>query len=496
MVDVTPPVLGLVGNSNYIIYGNGDALLNVTVTVDITEDLTGNIGFALQLNAYSPRGANSAWQQFFFSLQASSGLTTAPYDLYGIVETWPISGPDLINHQTQLLTRSTPRFLAGYKLTISLGNEANGNVRYVTFTVLDQNGHQVGHNSVDILTLTLHHSNAPVTEADLAPILAFTFNIVGPINGERTYFSSGAGTITYSASNELTVQNALPSGLDSNASAAENGNSVYGTLPQGPSTTVTQSFYTDGQLLFYYDFGTLGNVSTYTVVGSGAWQDFKFLFAGRNLKGENRIYAVDQNGQLLSYCDKGLSVNVNVSNPMVVGFGGWLEFKFLFAGTNLKGENRIYAVHPDGQLWSYQDDGTLGNVSSYVVVASGAWQDFRFLFAGRNLKGENRIYAVDQHGQLRSYGDDGTPNNVSRYVVVGSGAWLEFKFLFAGTNLLNENCIYAVDRNARLLSYGDHGTLGNVSNPMVVGFGGWLDFKFLFSGENLALQNGIYAVPG
>jgi hypothetical protein len=437
-------------------------------------------------------------------LQSSSGLITggAPYNLYGIVETWPIAtagfggdptGPDLINHQTQLLTLSIPTFLAGYKLTISLGNEANGNVRYVTFTVLDQNGHRVGHNSVDILTLPLHYSNEPVMESDLAPILAFQFNIVGPIFSEQTYFSSGAGTITYSATNELTVLNALPFGLDSDWHTRENGNSVYGTLPQGPSTTVTQSLNTGG-LLSYGDDGTLGNVSSYVIVGFGGWLDFKFLFAGKNLAGENRIYAVDKNGRLLSYGDDGTLGNV--SNPMVVGFGGWLEFKFLFAGTNLKGENRIYAVDQGGQLLSYGDDGTLGNVSSYVVVGSGAWLEFKFLFAGTNLKGENRIYAVDQGGRLLSYGDDGTLGNVSNPVVVGSGAWLEFKSLFAGTNLKGENRIYAVDQNGRLLSYGDDGTLGNVSNPVVIGFGGWLGFKFLFSGENLVRENGIYAVPG
>jgi hypothetical protein len=65
MVDVAPPSGGLIGNSNYVFYDNGNTLQNVAVTVDITEDLTGNIGFGLQLNAYSPAGANSAWQQFF-----------------------------------------------------------------------------------------------------------------------------------------------------------------------------------------------------------------------------------------------------------------------------------------------------------------------------------------------------------------------------------------------------------------------------------------------
>ena len=49
-----------------------------------------------------------------------------------------------------------------------------------------------------------------------------------------------------------------------------------------------------------------------------------------------------ETGQLLSYGDAGTPGNV--SDPVVVGFGGWLDFKFLFSGTNVAGENRIYAV--------------------------------------------------------------------------------------------------------------------------------------------------------
>ncbi|MGQ0502867.1 MAG: hypothetical protein ACT4P0_09740, partial [Panacagrimonas sp.] len=81
-------------------------------------------------------------------------------------------------------------------------------------------------------------------------------------------------------------------------------------------------------------------------------------------------------------------------SPVVVGLGGWLDFKFLFAGRNLTGEDRIYAVGHNGQLLSYGDAGTPGNVSSPVVVGLGGWLDFKFLFAGRNLTGEDRIYAV------------------------------------------------------------------------------------------------------
>lgn len=47
-------------------------------------------------------------------------------------------------------------------------------------------------------------------------------------------------------------------------------------------------------------------------------------------------------GELLSYTDDGAPGNV--ANPVLVGFGGWQVFKFLLAGQNTLGQNRIYAV--------------------------------------------------------------------------------------------------------------------------------------------------------
>jgi hypothetical protein len=246
-----------------------------------------------------------------------------------------------------------------------------------------------------------------------------------------------------------------------------------------------------GELLSYGDAATPGNVSNPMVVGFGGWLDFKFLFAGRNAAGQDRIYAVNPNGQLLSYGDA--ATQGNVSNPMVVGFGGWSPFKFLFAGRNAAGQNRIYAVNQNGELLSYGDAGTPGNVSAPVTVGFGGWSAFKFLFAGRNAAGQDRIYAVDQNGQLLSYGDSGTPGNVSAPMIVGLGGWSAFKFLFAGRNAAGQDRIYAVNQNGQLLSYGDSGTPGNVSAPVTVGFGGWLAFKFLFAGRNGAGQDRIYA---
>jgi hypothetical protein len=152
------------------------------------------------------------------------------------------------------------------------------------------------------------------------------------------------------------------------------------------------------------------------------------------------------------------------------------------------------APFASGELLSYGDAGTPGNVSAPVTVGFGGWQDFEFVFAGRNVAGENRIYAVDQTGQLLSYGDAGTPGNVSNPVIVGFGGWQDFKFVFGGRNAAGEDRIYAVDQNGRLLSYGDAGTPGNVSSPVIVGFGGWQAFEFLFGGRNAAGDDRIYAV--
>ena len=45
---------------------------------------------------------------------------------------------------------------------------------------------------------------------------------------------------------------------------------------------------------------------------------------------------------------------------MVVGFGGWADFKFFFFGKSVSGENRIYAVENDlSPDHHYKIDGTL-----------------------------------------------------------------------------------------------------------------------------------------
>lgn len=240
-------------------------------------------------------------------------------------------------------------------------------------------------------------------------------------------------------------------------------------------------------LLSYVDNGTIYNVSDPAIVGFDGWLEFKSLFGGKNQSGQGRIYAVDHEGRLLSYGDDGTVGNV--SDPVTLANGGWANFKFVFGGTNQAGEGRIYAVDQHGGLLSYVDNGT--SLSAPSTLENVGWGNFKFVFASLNDSGEGRIYAVDQQGRLKSYIDTGIPLYQG---IMGNDDWQKFKLLFGGTNQAGEGRIYAVNQQGQLLSYGDNGSPGNVSAPVIVGKDGWLEFKFLFGSTNLAGQGRIYAV--
>lgn len=250
--------------------------------------------------------------------------------------------------------------------------------------------------------------------------------------------------------------------------------------------TATIFCVSDG-LLSYLDNGTTYNVSDPAIVGFDDWLEFKFLFGGKNQSGQGRIYAIDQQGRLLSYGDHGTVGNV--SAPLTLANAGWANFKFVFGGTNQAGEGRIYAVDPQGGLLSYVDHGT--SLSGPSTLENVGWGNFKFVFASTNDSGEGRIYAVDQQGRLKSYIDTGIPLYQG---IMGNDDWQKFKLLFGGTNQSGQGRIYAVNQQGQLLSYGDNGNPGNVSAPVTVGKDGWLEFKFLFGSTNLAGQGRIYAV--
>ena len=169
------------------------------------------------------------------------------------------------------------------------------------------------------------------------------FNVVGDAGGSEAVFNRGTEiTVNVAAQYGSTT---APTCASNSGTTAETNNLNAGPCTAAGGTTPSIQFtesLPDGELLSYGDSGTPGNVSSPVVVGFGGWLQFQFLFAGENDLGQNRIYAVNQNGQLLSYGDAGTPGNV--SAPVVVGFGGWSPFHFLFAGKNVAAQDRIYAV--------------------------------------------------------------------------------------------------------------------------------------------------------
>jgi len=149
--------------------------------------------------------------------------------------------PDVSIPLTDLPNPAVNGIPAGYQLTISLQNDPQGNgnnITGVTYTIVDNYG-DVSDGSV-----TLAAEGA--SSADLAPITAFQLNLVGPDCLETAALSSGAGTITYTASSPLTVLSNIPTQCTEwTLLTGEQANSSYGQLAPGPSNTFIQSFGVD-----------------------------------------------------------------------------------------------------------------------------------------------------------------------------------------------------------------------------------------------------------
>ena len=235
----------LEGQTNYYLFDStspSTPLTGVSVTINVTEDIVcaatsdRTVGFAFQLNAYSPNTQTAVgWQQYCIIVWDNG--------LKAMINNWPPAPPPhssgLINDTFDLISLPSPRIPAGYSLTISLVNGSGNAVVGAIFTVVDNSGKQVVNWTETLLGKFLN--GVTITSAELAPIVAFQLDFVGPVNGESAVLSSGAGTISYSASNVLTASTLLPTGAVGSPTG-EYANTVYGALPASPSAKLTQSF--------------------------------------------------------------------------------------------------------------------------------------------------------------------------------------------------------------------------------------------------------------
>jgi hypothetical protein len=232
------PTKGLGSNSNYFLYspdpksGGCNSLIGLSVTIIVDQDITavtGSNGFGFQINAYSAKGSYDGAQQYVVLVDPSS----SPPQMTCMIDNWESKSQSVVYRSSRLATLPSYTLPAGYKLTISLINDDSARITGATYVLVDNHGHTAGNH-------TLSFSNQPAM--DLAPIVAFQMNFVGDINGATTTLSSAAGTMTYTASNLMSVLNTEPPCVDWDFITVEAANSAYGLLPSAPSQTFTQSF--------------------------------------------------------------------------------------------------------------------------------------------------------------------------------------------------------------------------------------------------------------
>jgi hypothetical protein len=260
----SPSILG--SYANYILNSDSEPLRDVQVSIKVKQKLIAKkttapapasmeepIGFSFQLNANSRTLKDGSspkivWQQYAIEVGTNISFSINNWTASELAEP-PNKGNPLIDPETPPMpppvSLPEPHTIpAEYTLTITLGNDENDNVRYVTFVVADNNGKTLGNpQPIDLIGLPLSTGEGTVTTADLAPIVAFELDIVGPDNGQHTEFSSGGGLITYSASTPLTALGAIPTKHAAGTNTTgETSNSIYGTLPSSQSKKLTQCF--------------------------------------------------------------------------------------------------------------------------------------------------------------------------------------------------------------------------------------------------------------
>lgn len=233
---VAAPGSGLGSNSNYILNDNCSSILGLSVSLYVTEDMvwksaSGTLdGFSIQLNAYSPKNKTCAVQQYVISLQGT--------ELQSIINNYTSAPKQLFLSYVSLTSVPSTKIPAGYVLTITLQNDSNGNITGAKFVVVNAQGSTVANVTQTILSIS------GATSTDLAPIVAFELDIVGPADGESTVLSSGVGYIVYSSPSPLTVLNAQPSCTEApSVITEETANSFYGPMSATPSTMFTQGVW-------------------------------------------------------------------------------------------------------------------------------------------------------------------------------------------------------------------------------------------------------------
>jgi len=238
-------------NNNAILINNCKNLQNLSVLLEITEDVatTDGGGWSFQLNCYPPAGeycqtSQLTWLQYIIYVQGGNLAYEIQYWANNSSK-WPPGYTPQPNTTPWLPCWANDYYLSGSfasingdtlprgsKLAIALTTNEDGGVTKVKFTYTDPDGND--------------HS----TEFDLPavhPIIACELNLVGPGGGANANFTLGLtnsrGIIYYTiSSGQLSVQNGGAGSACGEAGffTAETSTMTYSDINGAPASTVTQ----------------------------------------------------------------------------------------------------------------------------------------------------------------------------------------------------------------------------------------------------------------
>ena len=133
---------------------------------------------------------------------------------------------------------------AGWTIRIAFQQQSDGTITDVNCLVTD-GGATVGSMNIALLGQQLA-AGGPITEKDLAQLIAFQVVLVGWANSASAVLGSGAGTITCTSNIPMTPNVPWPPNSGGGGGTAEQSNSAYSLVPAQSSTSIVQRFSVHG----------------------------------------------------------------------------------------------------------------------------------------------------------------------------------------------------------------------------------------------------------
>jgi len=228
---VAPGSLALSSRFNYVLTAGGKNITGLVVTIRIDNDVvtpTTDNGFSFQLNCSSPSSSDGNGE----TIVQQYMLDNHPNDtaIFGWINFWGFKNGAwaetyAANTNGSFILPADNTIKAGSVFTIApVFDKTTDDVTACNWTYTDPQG-------------TTQTKSITLTGASIAPIAAITLDIGGSNDGTMATFTSGQGTITYTASVPLTAQTSGMSGQ-----TLEKSNMVYEQLP--PAVNVSQLFGT------------------------------------------------------------------------------------------------------------------------------------------------------------------------------------------------------------------------------------------------------------